>query len=226
MIARRFVVGLAFTPSSVVQALRAAIGADVELLDAARIPVRSTGAMDLLLVGPGADRRATDRFVATGYPVVVLADARDEHEEYFAIEHGASGYLVLSTPVTTLRRTLWAALAGEPIFRRHVLGRWLRAQGRATTRRSAAVHAGLTPRQQQILGLIAEGATTKEIAGKLRLKNSTVDKHISNLLKRVGVPNRAAAVGALGFSALQDAGRPLDLVDEVEDQEEQLASRI
>jgi two-component system nitrate/nitrite response regulator NarL len=225
LIARRFVVGFAFTPPSVVQALRAAIGADVKLLDAARIPVRSTGEMDLLLVGPGADRRATDRLVATGYPVVVLADARDEQEEYLAIEHGASGYQLLRTPVATLRRLLWAALAGEPIFGRRALGRWLRAQGRAATRRSAAVHAGLTPRQQQILELIAEGATTKEIAGKLRLKNTTVDKHISNLLKRVGVPNRAAAIGALGVSALHYTGRQPDL-DEVEDPEEQLASRI
>jgi DNA-binding NarL/FixJ family response regulator len=206
--ARRLVVGIAYVPPKVVELLRAALGADVDLVDATRIRTASSRGLDLALVGQGPDWRLLDRLAAAGCPVVVLADTRNESAEYKAIEHGASGYLVMATPPATLRRALRAALAGEPVFRRSVLGRWLRAQVGGPRERPEA-HAGLTPRQQQILGLIAQGATTKEIAGRLRIKNSTVDKHISHLLKRVGVPNRAAAVGALGWSAVQSgASRP------------------
>ena len=102
----------------------------------------------------------------------------------------------INASVETVRRSIWAALSGEPIFRRSVLGRWLRAQNRET-RDDTPGHLRLTTRQQQILALIAEGATNKEIAAGLRIERSTVDKHIGNLLRRMGAPNRAGAVGRL-----------------------------
>jgi DNA-binding NarL/FixJ family response regulator len=196
VVARRFVVGIAYASPDVVAVVRSAVGRDLELRDAQRLPHEPSGDIDLLLVGTRTEWRITDQLLSAGYSVVFLTDTRDEREEYEAVERGAVGYLVVSASVETVRRSIWAALSGEPIFRRSVLGRWLRAQNRET-RDDMPGYLRLTTRQQQILAMIAAGATTKEIAATLRIERSTVDKHVSNLLRRMGAPNRAGAVGRL-----------------------------
>ena len=55
----------------------------------------------------------------------------------------------------------------------------------------------LTARQTEIVDLIAGGATDKEIAAALGIRTATAQKHVANLLRRLGVANRAAAVGML-----------------------------
>jgi DNA-binding NarL/FixJ family response regulator len=187
----RYTVGLARISPDMVEAVRDTLGSTAQLIDAAADRAGSPRAFDLILVGAGTDWRHTQRFLTAECPVVMLAHAREEDQEYAAIAHGAAGYVTVA-PVATLRRALRAALAGEAVFQRGVFGRWLRAQQRQST---SIARAPLTPRQQQILLMIAEGATNKEIAATLRLKRSTVEKHVSNLLKRLGARNRAAAVG-------------------------------
>jgi DNA-binding NarL/FixJ family response regulator len=151
--------------------------------------------IDLVIVASGSDWSEHRSGTATR-PVVVLADRRDDDDEYEAIELGALGYLALDeAPTVTVRRALLAAIDGETVFGRRALGRWLRAHRRELTQGSHIGGARVTARQRQILMLVAEGATTKEIAARLGVAKSTVDKHVSLLLKRVGAPNRAAAVG-------------------------------
>jgi DNA-binding NarL/FixJ family response regulator len=87
------------------------------------------------------------------------------------------------------------ALRGESIYGREVVGAWLR-DGQGT--RNAGEGAGrLTARQREIVSLIARGATDKEIGAALGIRTATAQKHVANLLRRLGVPNRAAAVGLL-----------------------------
>ncbi len=207
MVARRFVVGIAYASPDVVDVVRSAVGSDLELRDAVRLPREPSGDIDLLLVGMGTERRVADQLISAGYLVVFLTDREDEREEYEAVARGAVGYLVVSAPVETVRRSIWAAVSGEPVFRRSVLGRWLRTQSRDTGGDMPG-YLRLTTRQQQILAMITAGATNKEIAATLRIARSTVDKHISNLLRRLGAPNRAGAVGLLrgGNGGDQDRG--------------------
>jgi DNA-binding NarL/FixJ family response regulator len=54
----------------------------------------------------------------------------------------------------------------------------------------------LTPRQHEIVSLIARGATDKEIGAALGIATATAQKHVTNILQRLQVPNRAAAVAA------------------------------
>lgn len=55
----------------------------------------------------------------------------------------------------------------------------------------------LTPRQREVVMLIAQGAADKEIARTLGITTATAQKHVTNLLKRLNVPNRAAAAAVL-----------------------------
>ena len=77
----------------------------------------------------------------------------------------------------------------------------LRDAGRAearlaqlTARRPSGRHRKLTGRQIEILRLVAQGMSNPEIAARLRLSDHTVKRHVANLLTRLGLPSRAAAV--------------------------------
>ena len=52
----------------------------------------------------------------------------------------------------------------------------------------------LSPRERQVLRLIADGGTNKAIAARLSVSERTVDRHVSNILVKLGVPSRAAAI--------------------------------
>ena len=58
----------------------------------------------------------------------------------------------------------------------------------------------LTPRQREVVMLIARGAADKEIGQALGIATATAQRHVSNVLRRLDVPNRAAAVGAVSGS--------------------------
>ena len=104
---------------------------------------------------------------------------------------GAFGLLNATMPGLALRRAVAGALHGEPAFSRAALGLQIKAEWRATARER---HAPLTPRQREIVGLIAGGASDREIGGLLGITTSTTQKHVQALLRRLDVPNRAAAV--------------------------------
>ena len=70
-------------------------------------------------------------------------------------------------------------------------GRWLRS----------ADALPLTPRQRQVISLIARGAADKEIAESLGITTATAQKHVTNLLRRLKVPNRAAAVAVMAATS-------------------------
>ena len=140
----------------------------------------------------------TIRECAHRYPTIVMsANARHEHH-LIALRAGAFGYVDLAMPQEGLRRTLLGALRGEPAFPREAVGAWMRegrTQGRRGVRGSRTER--LTARQAEIVALIAGGATDKEIGAALGIRTATAQKHVANLLRRLGVANRAAAVGLL-----------------------------
>lgn len=76
------------------------------------------------------------------------------------------------------------------------------AMGAGTRRRSA----GITPREREVLGLIAEGLTNREIAGRLVVSEHTVHRHVTNVLRKLDLPSRtAAAAHAIRSGMLDDA---------------------
>lgn len=136
------------------------------------------------------------RALAKRHPTILASDDPRSGDALTALRHGAFGYVDLGMPAESLRRTLLGAVKGEPAFRREVLGASLRDERHlapATADTSGALN--LTARQREIVALIARGATDKEIAASLGIRTATAQKHVANLRRRLGVTNRAAAVG-------------------------------
>jgi DNA-binding NarL/FixJ family response regulator len=131
------------------------------------------------------------------WPTVVVAEKARAPDATNALRFGAFGYVDANMPPEGLRRTLLGALRGEPAYRREVIGTWLREGPNKAPPTQAARTDRLTARQREIVGLIAGGATDKEIAAALGIRTATAQKHVANLLRRLGVRNRAAAVGLL-----------------------------
>jgi DNA-binding NarL/FixJ family response regulator len=149
----------------------------------------ASASLVLVVVGPVIDWAAIEA-VAQGCDTVVLSRDGSRGNARRALGVGAVGYLALSLSDAALRAALFAVLAGETGYSRAILGEWLRGSRRHFRSNSAV----LTSRQRQILQRIAHGDTDKEIAERLGIAVATAHKHVQNLLRRLGVPNRAAAV--------------------------------
>ena len=163
------------------------------ITDARRIP--ALGGMDVAIyaVNGHLDWNAARALGERCWTVLLAQSPRpDEAEE--ALRHGLAGYLDATLPAEVLRRALNGVLHGELAYSRDAVGSWLRSVRAPAGGRIEA----LTPRQRQIVQLIAEGASDKEIGGALGIATTTAQKHVTNILERLGVPNRAAAVAAVG----------------------------
>jgi DNA-binding NarL/FixJ family response regulator len=128
-----------------------------------------------------------------GATTVIVTTSPKHDDACHAVATGAIGYVDANLAPEALRRAILGAVNGEHAYSRRVLstlirsGRWLRAANTLP----------LTPRQREVVSLIAKGAADKEIASTLGISTATAQKHVTNLLRRLKVPNRAAAVAVM-----------------------------
>ena len=153
-----------------------------------------------VLDGIGATRRLAAEH--PGVAVVVLTTYADDNSVLEALQAGARSYLTKDADRTDIARALQAAASGLTVFDPRVQATLLAAAaaGRPSRARPEPVPAapppdGLTQREAEILGLIAQGLTNPEIAARLFLSNHTVKTHISRIFAKTGSRDRAAAIG-------------------------------
>lgn len=168
------------------------------VVDRRRIPVLSGIDLAIYAVYGRVDWTTADDLVERA-PTLIISTVADRDDATQSLSHGLVGYLDAALPTDALRRALFGVLRGEPAYSRDITGAWLRARRAATL--SASRDTGLTPRQRQIVSLIARGATDKEIAAGLGIATATAQKHVTNILERLQVPNRAAAVAVVSARA-------------------------
>lgn len=165
------------------------------VLDARRISTGVDLGLTIYAAYGSVDWEEVSKLVQRGPTIVVTTTfRRDEAQE--ALDRELIGYLDAAMIPSALDRAVRGVLLnGESAFPREVLGDWMRARRQVRSENDAS--AGLTRRQQEIMKLISRGATDKEIAGVLGIAQATAQKHVTNILQRLHVPNRAAAVAVI-----------------------------
>jgi DNA-binding NarL/FixJ family response regulator len=145
---------------------------------------------------------ATKRLAAEhpGVAVVVLTTYADDRSVLEAMHAGARSYLTKDADRTHIAQALHAAAGGLTVFDPRVHAVLLAAAAAAETvpadaAGTAPAPDGLTPREVEILRLIARGLTNPEIAAQLFLSNHTIKTHISRIFAKTGSRDRAAAIG-------------------------------
>jgi DNA-binding NarL/FixJ family response regulator len=157
--------------------------------------------VDVGLPGGGIAAAAGIRGRVPQAAVILVAEACSEQELFDAVYAGASGYLPKDTEPARLPEIVRAVLRGEAAIPRNLLPALLielRERGR---RRRVAIRGtqgvDLTPREWEVVELVREGLTTREIAGRLFLVPGTVRTHLAAAMRKLGVRDRGAAVRLL-----------------------------
>ncbi|KQO01177.1 response regulator [Paenibacillus sp. Leaf72] len=144
--------------------------------------------MDLMM--PGMDGIETTRRVMAKYPdvkIVMLTSFLEDDKVYAAIEAGAVSYVLKTVSAEELIYALNGASKGMPVMTADVS----QALTRGLRQRTAqSGDEGLTEREKEVLLLIAEGRSNKEIGEELHISIKTVKTHVSNLLMKCELDDR------------------------------------
>jgi DNA-binding NarL/FixJ family response regulator len=141
--------------------------------------------MDLRM--PRVDGVAATGRIRTEFPdtqVVVLSTYADDDSVFAAVRAGARGYLTKDAPSTELAEAITTVCQGDAHFDPGVQRRLVSLVGQPA----------LTPRERDVLRLIAAGRSNVEIADRLHIAPATVKTHINNLFAKIGARDRAQAV--------------------------------
>jgi len=129
---------------------------------------------------------------------IVIVTVSDQEEDLFeAVKSGAEGYLLKDLDEGELESTLNALENGEPALSPRLAAKILEEFARLrseSSRREDERRDDLTAREREVLLLVAEGSTNKEIAASLFLSEHTVNFHVKNILSKLHLRNRAQAV--------------------------------
>lgn len=158
---------------------------------------------DLLLLDidlPGLSGIEAVRELAPRLPdtkIVMLTVSTDRRDLLGAVRHGAFGYLTKDVSGEALLRAVRGIRQGDlPMSRSHaatVVEHLQRSSRSGQLADGDEVDQLLSARESEVLRLLAEGLTDREIAGALAISPRTVESHVSSLLRKLGVRNRAEA---------------------------------
>jgi len=155
---------------------------------------------------------ATRRLVAEGIGSRILVLTTFDLDEYVfeALRAGASGFLLKDAPAEELVAAIGVVAAGDallaPGVTRRVIDAFLHRPGPPVHR--PEVLSSLTPREREVLGLMARGLSNADLARRLVVSEATTKTHVSNVLGKLGLRDRVQAVIFAYESGLVAAGDP------------------
>jgi DNA-binding NarL/FixJ family response regulator len=153
--------------------------------------------MDLRM--PVLDGAAATRRLHTTQPscrVIVLTTFDEDETVFDGLRAGAIGYLLKDAATEKLYEAIRAAAKGESFLQPSVAAKLVAEFNRLSEQAPAwaqALEEPLSPRELEILRLLATGATNREIASQLVLAEGTVKNHVTNILNKLGVSDRTRA---------------------------------
>ncbi|GAA1971005.1 response regulator transcription factor [Amycolatopsis minnesotensis] len=173
-------------------AMVAKLDPDVVLMDMKMPKLDGIGALrEILAASPGTR--------------VVMLTAFDLPEYvYTALGDGASGFLLKDTPPDGIIAAVFSVVAGDTLISPSVTQRLVEAYAQSHVANACARRhlRDLTPRETEVLRLVAAGYTNGEIAERLLLSEATVKTHVKHTLAKLGLNSRAQAVVAAYESGL------------------------
>ncbi len=157
---------------------------------------------DLILMDvnmPRMNGLEATRLIKTEMPetkIVILTVSDDDENLFEAIKSGAHGYLLKSMASQTFFEVLKGVAQGDAPITRTLAAKILDefAPHRQHEEALAANKADLTEREKEVLRLVADGSTNRDIAAQLIITENTVKYHLKNILEKLHLRNRAQAV--------------------------------
>jgi NarL family two-component system response regulator LiaR len=147
--------------------------------------------MDLIM--PEMDGAAATRQIRRNYPdiqIIALTSFQEKELIREALQAGAIGYLLKNVSVDDLASAIRAAYSGQSILAPEVVQALL-SSGSGVPE---AVDYGLTKREMEVLELLVQGLNNREIAEELVVSRATAKAHVSHILSKLDVSNRAEAI--------------------------------
>ncbi len=142
--------------------------------------------MDVVMpVLNGLDATRQIRQEAPDTRVLALSMHTDKRYVLGMLEAGASGYLAKDSPFDEVARALRAVAAGHVYLSPSIAGLVVEDFTRRAAQPSASTPAALSPREREVLQLLAEGATARQIARQLHISVKTVETHRRNMLAKL-----------------------------------------
>ncbi|AUH68429.1 MULTISPECIES: response regulator [Gordonia] len=155
---------------------------------------------DVVLMDVRMPRRdglwAAEQIISSGSATRVLMLTTFDIDDYVyaALRIGASGFLLKDAPADELVRAVRVVAAGDALLAPSVTRRLIEQVTSRTTRKATAAADSLTPRELEVLLTVADGKSNGEIAAELFVSEQTVKTHVSNMLAKLGLRDRAQAV--------------------------------
>lgn len=162
---------------------------------------------------PRCDGLAATRAIKAELPdvkIVMLTVSAEDEDLFEAIKSGASGYLLKSLDAGQFFELLSDLERGEVALSNGMAARVLEEFARQAGRAEPATEVGeedtpgLTPRQREVLTLVARGLKYKEVGAALCLSESTIKYHMGEILERLHLKNRAQAIAYAARSGLAE----------------------
>jgi len=129
--------------------------------------------------------------------VVMVGMEAEESTFLRVVQAGAVGYILKDASALEVARTIRAVAAGEGVCPGSLSGalfQWVTQHKPAIPSLYLKTSLGLSRREQQLVGLIQQGLTNKEMASQLNLSEQTVKNHVHRILRKVGAPDRLSIV--------------------------------
>ena len=129
-----------------------------------------------------------------GPPVLILTTFDDDETVAAALGAGASGFILKDAPGEDILRSVRTVATGDSWLDPRIAGRVLHAYRRQSGGRPKVDLSALTPRELDVLRIVGRGATNREVADQLHVSEATVKTHLGNVLAKLHLRDRAAAI--------------------------------
>ncbi|MGI8387505.1 response regulator [Robertmurraya sp. P23] len=135
--------------------------------------------------------------------ILIFTMFKDDQSVFTAMRMGAKGYILKDAGKEEIIRAIKTIAAGEAIFSAEIAAKMVHYFSSTRPAASEQLFPELTSREREVLYLIADGATNKEIAEHLNISNKTVSNYVTNILNKLQVSSREEAIQIVNISNME-----------------------